>query len=284
MNRTARGAVLFTDDAVCALFLDTVAEVPLRFGARVHGYALMPNHYHLMLEVPRGNLSQTMRHVGGVFAQRYHRLRPGEGQVFRGRFHNELVQDDEHWLHLLAYLHLNPVRAFLAPEPRACPWTSHLAYVDSTLRPDWLTCDELLAQFGSVEALEQYLDDLQRKRLEPPPGFGGAPTVTEVRPPPAPPPLRTPEQALADVSAVTGVAEADLMQLPRGRTPNAASWLAIWWAVRATAETQADVARRWGVSRPRVSQVRHKLFALSERDPQTRAHMAALEEILAPTT
>jgi REP element-mobilizing transposase RayT len=32
-----------------------------RFSVRLHGYVLMPNHYHLIAETPAGNLSRAMQ-------------------------------------------------------------------------------------------------------------------------------------------------------------------------------------------------------------------------------
>ncbi len=40
------------------------SSTPSQTSLRVHGYALMPNHYHLMVEVPRENLSKAMPHLG----------------------------------------------------------------------------------------------------------------------------------------------------------------------------------------------------------------------------
>ncbi len=184
---------MFLDDDCCALFVDTLAELPSRFGVRVHGYALMPNHYHLMLEVPRGNVSEAMKHLGATFTQAYNRERGHDGPLFRGRFRNELVQDDAYWQHLLAYLHLNPVKAHLAKRPEHCEWTSHKAYRDAKLRPSWLSCDELIAQFGSQAALLDYIDGVQIGRQQAPKGFDpdrfwsasntvSAPSVTPAEP------------------------------------------------------------------------------------------------------
>jgi putative transposase len=154
MNRASRRATLFHRDIDCALFLDTLSGLPKRFDARVHGYALMPNHYHLMIEVPRGNLSAFMRQLGQVFTQAYNLEHGFDGPLFRGRFKNRLVQNDDYWKHLLAYLHLNPVKGRLVTNPGDCLWTSYNAYVGKRSRPDWLTTEELLRLYGSVDPRE----------------------------------------------------------------------------------------------------------------------------------
>ena len=57
---TARGnerKAIYRDHADRSRFLETVEETVARFGVVVHAYCLMPNHYHLLLETPRANLS-----------------------------------------------------------------------------------------------------------------------------------------------------------------------------------------------------------------------------------
>lgn len=280
MNRAARHEAMFRDDVTCALFLDTVAEVPERFGARIHGYALMPNHYHLLVEVPRGNLSDVMKHIGATFTQAFNREHEHDGPVFRGRFRNRLVEDDAYWMHLLAYLHLNPVRAHLAARPQDCLWTSHNAYVDPAQAPGWLTWDAMLALFGSAAALEDYVTDVHLKRRAPPSSFEPSrlwtPSVTAVEPRPEPQ-LRTAEQALAEVAAVTGTPLRHVRDLPRGRRPNRTAWVAVWWLQRSTGLSQPGIGEVMGVSRSRVSQLLAKFYRLAKADPEVAGWSEALE-------
>jgi len=281
MNRSSRRDHLFTRDDDCLLFLAVLSDVPDRFEARIHGYALMPNHYHLLIEVPRGNLSEVMRYVGLVFTQAYNRVHGFDGPLFRGRYKNRLVQDDEYWMHLLAYLHLNPVMARLAKRPGDALWTSHAAYSGEVPRPEWLTTDDFTRRFGSVAALEEYVEGVRRKSKRPPDGFNrdqlwsvaSTAEVPEVKEP-AP---RTFEQALQEVAKLRGVAPSDVLSRPGGRTPNVSAWLAVWWLTRATRMSQREVARRIGISRPRVSQIVNNLWRLARSHPEVREQMEALE-------
>ena len=56
----------------------------------------------LLMECPRGNLSQAMRHLGLVFTQAYNRANRREGALWRGRYHNRVVLDDAYLRFLLA--------------------------------------------------------------------------------------------------------------------------------------------------------------------------------------
>lgn len=93
------------------LFLETVAEVCERFGIEIHAYCLMSNHYHLLIKTPCPNLWRAMRHINGVYTQRYNRLHSKDGVLFRGRYKAIVVDSDAYLLHLSKYIHLNPLEA-----------------------------------------------------------------------------------------------------------------------------------------------------------------------------
>ena len=86
MNRGRGRQPIFRATAYFQAFLETLAEAHERFGVVIHGYCLMGNHYHLLLQTPHGNLGRVMRHMNGVYTQRYNRLKPTDGPLFRGRY------------------------------------------------------------------------------------------------------------------------------------------------------------------------------------------------------
>ncbi len=86
MNHSARREPILLDDESRTIFLSFFVEFPDPFGVRVDGFALMPNHYHLMLESVGGDLPRAMRHLGGSYSQRLDRLHPWDGPLFRGGY------------------------------------------------------------------------------------------------------------------------------------------------------------------------------------------------------
>ena len=101
----------------------------------------MPNHYHLLVHTPLGNLSRRMRHINGVYTQRYNRRHRSDGQLFRGRYKSILVDGDSFLLRLVRYIHKNPVRAGIADRPDLYRWSSHAGYLSSAKKWDWLHKD-----------------------------------------------------------------------------------------------------------------------------------------------
>ena len=90
-------------------FLSYLESATERYGAMIHVYCLLNNHYHLLLETPSGNLSQIMRHINGAYTTYFNTKRNRAGHLFQGRFKAILVDIDEYSKELSRYIHLNPV-------------------------------------------------------------------------------------------------------------------------------------------------------------------------------
>jgi putative transposase len=158
MNRGRRGDNVFSDKTDFETFLGVLQESSELFGCRVAAFCLMSNHYHLLLQTPLGNLSRVMRHVNGVYTQRYNRRQKIDGSLFRGRYKSVLVEEDNHLIELLRYIHRNPVRAHICKSASDYPWSSHHAYVSTSQKSEWLSTDFLLSMFSETpgKAIREY--------------------------------------------------------------------------------------------------------------------------------
>lgn len=79
-----------------------------------------------------------MRHINGVYTQRFNSRHRSEGQLFRGRYKAIIVSADDYLLRLIKYIHRNPVKASLAEKPQDYPWSSHKAYLSIAKKWAWL--------------------------------------------------------------------------------------------------------------------------------------------------
>ena len=138
MNRGRRGEELFTEKNDYRLFIEVLRESADLFTIKIAAYCLMPNHYHLLLHTPDGNLSRGMRQINGIYAQRFNRVHHYDGQLFRGRYKSILVEADRYLLQLLRYLHKNPLRAGISDNLNDYEWSSHRGYLSDAKRWDWL--------------------------------------------------------------------------------------------------------------------------------------------------
>lgn len=137
-SRGDRQEPIFTDDRDRATLLRVLAQAMDRFDARVLAYCLMGNHYHLVTQTRRDNLSRLMRHINGVYAQSFNRRHQLAGHLFQGRFTSIHVDRDAYLMEVCRYTELNPVRAGLVGNPADWPWSSYLAHCGITQAPPWL--------------------------------------------------------------------------------------------------------------------------------------------------
>src|SRR6516164_7309285 len=112
MNRGDRREAIFKDDNDRQCFLASLQEACEKTGWQVHAYCLMPNHFHLVVETPRGNLVAGMKWLLGMYSGRFNRRHKLFGHLFSGRY-KALFVDGSGTGYLATvcdYVNLNPVR------------------------------------------------------------------------------------------------------------------------------------------------------------------------------
>lgn len=157
MSRGNRKAAIFDDDADREHLLETLNRSVLRYGAHCYAFCLMRNHYHLVIRTPRGNLSQFMRHLNGVYTQASNRRYERSGHLLEGRFRSLIVESDSYLRHVARYVVLNPVRAGLVQHASAWRWSSYRATAGMELPPACLDVDWLTFAFGGHSKQEAQL-------------------------------------------------------------------------------------------------------------------------------
>jgi putative transposase len=151
LNRGRRREKVFFDDADYRFFLRLLGKCRQRFNVETHAYALLPNHYHLIVRTPQANVSHMMRYVNGVYTQYINRKYRLEGSLFKGRFKSILIERESYLLELVRYIHRNPFKARLEERIGQHRWTSHRAYMRKQERPKWLVVNGVLERFGERE-------------------------------------------------------------------------------------------------------------------------------------
>ena len=136
-------------------FLAYLESAVVRYGAVIHAFCLMNNHYHLLLETPSGNLSQIMQHINGAYTNYFNTKRKRSGHLFQGRYKAILIEADEYAMELSRYIHLNPVRAGIVSSPEAFRWSSYPDYTGDRNAPDWLTTELILGYYVSGGSAQQ---------------------------------------------------------------------------------------------------------------------------------
>jgi REP element-mobilizing transposase RayT len=270
---------MFRDDADRARFLAQLAESKELYSVRLFLVCLMPNHFHLLLGTPGGNLSRCLGRLITAytvyFNRRYHRV----GHLTQGRFAAQLVEGNEYLLKLSRYIHLNPVcgkRWKGVPVERrqkalrSYGWSTYRSYAG--LEAEWPYVDygplRALVEEGLKRDYATYVetglagDDREFMALYRRARLGlGSDDFTErvsqahqeaVRKAARPEdaslrrsrPWRTVQETLGAVAAVLGIAEENLRERHRGSLARAA---AAWALVRYAGLTQRSAAVALGL-------------------------------------
>jgi REP element-mobilizing transposase RayT len=178
MNRGRRSEDIFLEEMDYETFVDLLKESSEMWNVRIAAYCLMTNHYHILVQTPDANIARCMRHINGVYTQRFNRAHSCDGQLFRGRYKSILVNGDSYLLQLVRYIHRNPVRAGLAGQPDDYQWSSHNGYLSIAKKWDWLHKEFIFSlltldrrqwikhyrKFLSVESEEEIYGVLDRKK------------------------------------------------------------------------------------------------------------------------
>lgn len=139
-------------------FLSYLDSATQRYGAVIHVYCLMENHYHLLIETPLGNLSQIMHHINSAYATYFNIKHDRSGHLFQGRYKAILIEVDNYAKELSRYIHLNPVRAGITENPVAYEWSSCGYYTIERKAPGFLQRQFILSYFDRkpYRAMKRY--------------------------------------------------------------------------------------------------------------------------------
>ncbi|PHS17093.1 MAG: hypothetical protein COA86_10575 [Kangiella sp.] len=164
MNRGRHNQVIYRNDDDFEMFLNTLSEVTQEYSAIIHAYCLMTNHYHLLIETPKANLSQIMKHINGLYTQRYNRKYKKDGTLFRGRYKSILVDEDAYLLQLTRYIHRNPleVKKQIVKELADYRWSSYPAYINQTKPEGWLFRDKTYQMLDHRHRYKGYLNYVEK--------------------------------------------------------------------------------------------------------------------------
>jgi len=141
---------IFRDDPDREDFLRRVGALADSEAWEVSAWALIPNHFHLLVRTGKSGLSRNMRVLMSGYSGYFNRRHGRKGHVFQNRFKSVVCEEDEYFPELVRYLHLNPVRAGIVgdmKDPARYPYTGHSGLMGKVKRP-WQAVDRVLWMFG----------------------------------------------------------------------------------------------------------------------------------------
>ncbi len=145
------GCPLFQSDGEYELFLELYAKYSAKFRWQTLAWCLLWNHYHFLVELTEGGLSEGMKRINHSFSRRMNTLygRTGSGHLVRHGFDARRIDTDAYLVEVNLYIDLNPVEADQCQMPEQWRWSGCAATLGLAKPRPFHNVEAQLEHFGS---------------------------------------------------------------------------------------------------------------------------------------
>lgn len=153
INRGIERREIFLCENDYRYFKDIIGELVEEEQVQCYAWALMPNHFHLLIVRGATPIATFMSRLLTRYAVYYNRKYKRSGHLFQNRYKSVLCDKDSYLKKLVAYIHLNPVKAKIVKGMEGLanyPWTGHRALLGME-KNKWQNIEEILGLFGQTE-------------------------------------------------------------------------------------------------------------------------------------
>jgi REP element-mobilizing transposase RayT len=155
MVRGIERCTIFRDDKDLGRFMDRLEKQAESTGTKVYAWALIPNHFHLLIRSGTAGISTFMRRLLTGYAVTYNRRHNRCGHLFQNRYRSIICDEDSYLLELVRYIHLNPIRAHIVDtmeELDRYRWSGHKSLIAKQPLA-WQDRERVLGYFGKTEQI-----------------------------------------------------------------------------------------------------------------------------------
>ena len=150
MVRGIEKGTIFRNNSDRNQFLERLGDILQDTKTPCYAWALIPNHFHLLLRTGNVPISTVMRRLLTGYALWFNRTHRRQGHLFQNRFKSILCQEDAYLLELVRYIHLNPIRAKVVKdleELSRYPYCGHGVLLEKEKNP-WQDTESVLGMFS----------------------------------------------------------------------------------------------------------------------------------------
>ena len=144
---------IFRDDEDRHRFVERLGDLAEATGTKIYAWALIPNHFHLLVRSGPSGLPTFMRRLLTGYATSFNKRHGRAGHVFQNRYKSIICDEEPYFLELIRYIHLNPLRSHVVGsfnELDTYAWSGHRAVIGKTHIP-WQDCGAVLLRFSDTE-------------------------------------------------------------------------------------------------------------------------------------
>jgi len=150
MVRGIERGKIFGSDIDRNHFVERLGDILQETSTICYAWALIPNHFHLLLKTGPVPISTVMRRLLTGYAVWYNRTHRRHGHLFQNRFKSILCQEDAYLLELVRYIHVNPIRAGIVGdliELGRYPFSGHSVLMGK-VKHGWQNTEGILGMFS----------------------------------------------------------------------------------------------------------------------------------------
>lgn len=168
--RGVGGEKIFLDDTDRKQFVERLSTLLTETDTHCFAWALIPNHFHLLLCPNNLELKTFMRRLLTGYAINFNNRHKRSGHLFQNRYKSIVCEEEAYLLELVRYIHLNPFRAKLVRDLATLniyPWSGHSVLMGKRERPGQIV-DEILLRFGDTagKSRQRYFAFVQEGALQ----------------------------------------------------------------------------------------------------------------------
>ena len=119
---------IFYDDMDRKIFIEKVKLTKKEFKYKVYAYCLMSNHVHMVIEVPKENLSKAIQSLTIRYVSYFNKKYDRKGPFVQNRFKSKNIENQRYFLEVCRYVHRNPEKAGIEKTNRY-KWSSYQEYI-----------------------------------------------------------------------------------------------------------------------------------------------------------
>lgn len=110
-NRGVAKGNIFVDEYDKVKFIEILSQVSKEYKFNIHSFCLMDNHYHILVENKKENLSDGMRQINSQYASYFNKRHKRVGHLWQDRYKSWFVLDENYLFTLFKYIESNPLKA-----------------------------------------------------------------------------------------------------------------------------------------------------------------------------
>lgn len=165
INRGVEKRDIYLDDEDRQRFLEIIDESAELFDFNIHSYCLMTNHYHLLIETCKENLSKIMKQINSKYSIYFNRKIKRVGPLWQGRFKSWFIYNEKYLTALIKYIELNPVKAQITQKAGEYRWAMS-AGVENLACADFGLMDRINFKLEMSDKEAENVETVFNARLE----------------------------------------------------------------------------------------------------------------------